>query len=156
MKPDDLSSDTKQRISDAVEQFHQAAKPELQDVQSRGGNRGNGYRIIFSGFDGCSRAHSWDNLRAAGIPVQYINVNIDHRPVRDRPPFAEIPTRDANEAFRLADRYGLGPNASMVAIVGPNNRTVATLNSQSPQFARQVEQILSGGRGQQAQGGRGH
>lgn len=151
---DKLSPEVKANVLEAAEQFSRGQKNEAQDVQRQGGNRG--YQIIFAGYNGCGRSHDFNRLQQAGVPVSYINVNHDHSPVNPRPPFREIPTRNSNEAFALADRYNLGPVGSDVSLVGPRG-FVAHISTRDRNFAQAVEMAIAvdQGRGQQGARGRG-
>lgn len=138
MHLDHFDPRTQSAIAEAAKQFERAKDPQAEEIaQSRRG----GYRMIMVGFDGCASSHDYRNLnqvQGMGISVEYINVNLHGGPVRPALPFREIPTRNWQEARRLTDRYGLGPDAALMALVGPDNRTIRIMNSNDRDFPQDV------------------
>ena len=146
MNLDRLNDTARAALSDAVQLFQKGQQPELSDVAQTGG----GYRLVMVGYNGCASSHDYRNLNRVqdmGVSVEYINVNMDHSPVRPPLPFREIPTRSWQDARRLTDRYGLGPDAAMMALVGPNNRTIRIMDSNSRNFPDEVMREIDRQRG---------
>lgn len=128
------------QIKHAATLFHNASS-----------NAPAGYKLIMLAFDGCSKKHDFDAIKNTGIPTYYINImpNADYKPgptqlrLNEPPSVGEgIDTKnDYFEAKKIAEDYGLtGMFDPRIAFVGPDNKVVAYLDSQAPNFKDTLQQ----------------
>ncbi len=151
-----LAPDTQSEIIKAVEQFNNASRPKAQDVQWFGG--GGNYRLVYAAWSGCaSGPHNMDRLEQAdaipGVAVEYINVNPVHVRVSG-PVVGQQISRDAGEAFRLANRYGLRFGSPQVLLLN-GDRVIDRLYTSDRDFIERIEEATGQSPQRGRQGARG-